>query len=187
MLRYLGSPHAHGLGGRLKVDFTHDKSVSNRVLAQIGRQIHHLSYKQWHTVITGDLGLRVELQPAGHILGSAYLEFDAKHNKDTPRAIFSSDHADILVIESTYGDRNPENRKNRCQRLKAACEHVVGNKGTLLIPVLRNGCTQEPVNEPEQISALTANALPLPASPGTTSTSSSTRRWQRIAPQATRN
>lgn len=151
----------------LKVGLTRDKSLINRFLTRIRKQIHPLPYKQWHTVIAGDPSLRVKLQPAGHILGSAYVEFDAKQGKDTQRVVFSGDlgapyapllpapkapdHADILVMESTYGDRNHESRKERRQRLQAACEHAFGNKGTLLIPAFSIGRTQELLYELEEI------------------------------------
>lgn len=59
--------------------------------------------------------------------------------------------ADILVIESTYGDRVHESRKDRRQRLQALCEHAFGNGGTLLIPAFSIGRTQELLFELEAI------------------------------------
>jgi metallo-beta-lactamase family protein len=59
--------------------------------------------------------------------------------------------ADILVIESTYGDRLHESRKDRRQRLQAICEHAFGNRGTLLITAFSIGCTQELLYELEEI------------------------------------
>ncbi len=45
------------------------------------------------------------------------------------------------MIESTYGDRLRESRKDRRQRLQAICEHAFGNRGTLLIPAFSIGRT----------------------------------------------
>ena len=76
--------------------------------------------------------IKIKLQRAGHILGSAYVEIDIKSNtqaKSSHRVVFSGDlgapyapllptpkspyRADTLVIESTYGDKNHANRRNR--------------------------------------------------------------------------
>ena len=166
----------------LKVGFTQDKALIGRVLAQIRRQIVAVPYRNWHSLWPVDVSqpqkpaLRVRLQPAGHILGSAYLEFEVtrataagKPARAGERAVvvFSGDlgapytpllpaplppaRADILVIESTYGDRVHEGRKDRRQRLLAICEHAFANRGTLLIPAFSIGRTQELLYELEEI------------------------------------
>lgn len=167
----------------LKVGFTQDSALIGRVLAQIRRQIVAVPYRQWHSLWPADVSqpykpaLRVRLQPAGHILGSAYLELEvtrgassaAKPAQPAEKAVvvFSGDlgapytpllpapqapaRADILVIESTYGDRVHESRKDRRQRLQAICEHAFGNRGTLLIPAFSIGRTQELLYELEEI------------------------------------
>ncbi len=187
----------------LKVGVTRNQALIDRALTRIRKQIQPLPYKHWHTLIPGDPSLRVKLQPAGHILGSAYVEFDLKRGKDKQRIVFSGDlgapytpllpapkspeRADMLVMESTYGDRTHESRRQRRQRLQAVCEHAFGNKGTVLIPAFSIGRTQELLYELEEISTATAGAPPHPASNGTTSTSSSTHPWRRTSPPATRS
>lgn len=163
----------------LKVGFTRDQALIRRVLGVLRRQIVPLPYKRWHTLIDGTPGLRVRLQPAGHILGSAYVELDARldegagsgrpgrHGAVTERVVFSGDlgapytpllpsprapmAADVVVLESTYGDRTHESRRTRRQRLQAMCEHAFGNRGTLLIPAFSIGRTQELLYELEAI------------------------------------
>lgn len=168
----------------LKVGFTRDKTLIGRVLGVLRRQIVPLAYKRWHTLIDGTPGLRVRLQPAGHILGSAYVELDARlangagpgqpgrpgrsgQRAATSRVVFSGDlgapytpllpsprapmAADVVVLESTYGDRIHESRRTRRQRLQALCEHAFGNGGTLLIPAFSIGRTQELLYELEEI------------------------------------
>ncbi|MBU1666089.1 MAG: MBL fold metallo-hydrolase [Gammaproteobacteria bacterium] len=151
----------------LKVGFTRNQTLIDRFLAQIRKQIIPLPYKQWHTVIPGAPGMRAKLSPAGHILGSAYVELEAAHGKDKQRVIFSGDlgapytpllpapqspyGADIVVLESTYGDRAHESRKDRRKRLQTLCEHAFGNKGTVLIPAFSIGRTQELLYELEEI------------------------------------
>jgi metallo-beta-lactamase family protein len=151
----------------LKVGVTRNQALIDRALTRIRKQIQPLPYKHWHTLIPGDPSLRVKLQPAGHILGSAYVEFDLKRGKDKQRIVFSGDlgapytpllpapkspeRADMLVMESTYGDRTHESRRQRRQRLQAVCEHAFGNKGTVLIPAFSIGRTQELLYELEEI------------------------------------
>jgi len=60
---------------------------------------------------------------------------------------------DDLVIESTYGDRLHEDRKQRRLRLKAIIEKCLRNKGTVLIPAFSIGRTQELLYELEGILA----------------------------------
>jgi metallo-beta-lactamase family protein len=162
----------------LKVGFTRDQALIKRVVAQLQKQIIPLPFKAWFALRKPDAaqpqrpGVRLRLQPAGHILGSAYLEIEvskpgSKVPDDKAVVVFSGDlgapytpllpspksptRADILVIESTYGDRLHESRKNRRQRLQAICEHAFGNGGTLLIPAFSIGRTQELLYELEDI------------------------------------
>jgi metallo-beta-lactamase family protein len=151
----------------VKVGFTRDERIIAGFIAKLREQIVPLPYKQWQTVIAGSPGLRVRLQPAGHILGSAYVEMEASAGSETQRIVFSGDlgapytpllpapqapmQADIVVMESTYGDRVHEARKTRRQRLQALCEHAFGNRGTLLIPAFSIGRTQELLYELEEI------------------------------------
>jgi len=152
----------------LEIGFTHERHLISRVLAQLRQMIVPLPYKLWHTVFAGPCALRLRLQPAGHILGSAYVEVDATEpGQPLRRVVFSGDlgapytpllpaptaplAADVVVIESTYGDRIHEPRKDRRQRLQALCEHAFGNGGTVLIPAFSIGRTQELLCELEDI------------------------------------
>ena len=151
----------------LKVGFTRDESLIRRFLGEIRKQLVPLSYQAWHTVIDGPTRLRVKLAPAGHILGSAYVQVNLESGADKERVVFSGDlgapytpllpaprapyGADALVLESTYGDRRHPNRKDRRQRLQALVERALANKGSLLIPAFSIGRTQELLYELEEI------------------------------------
>lgn len=154
----------------LKVGFTRDRLLIDRFLARVGRQLVPLDYDEWHTVLsTGNGDTRVRLQRAGHILGSAYVEFDVPLAKSerSRRIVFSGDlgaphapllpsprsprRADIVVIESTYGDRIHEDRRQRKKRLKQAIERAVADGGTVLVPAFSIGRTQELLYELEDI------------------------------------
>ena len=60
--------------------------------------------------------------------------------------------ADILVLESTYGDRQHENRATRRQRLEAAIERALKKQGSVLIPAFSIGRTQELLYELEEFA-----------------------------------
>ncbi len=151
----------------LKVGFTRDESLIRRFMDEIRKQLVPLPYQAWHTVIDGSTRLRVKLAPAGHILGSAYVQIALESGKAKERVVFSGDlgapytpllpaprapyGADTLVLESTYGDRRHPNRKDRRQRLQALVERTLANKGSLLIPAFSIGRTQELLYELEEI------------------------------------
>lgn len=139
-----------------KLGISRDRTLVEQYLNKIAERIIALPYNEWFTLIDMPVQMtRIRLQRAGHILGSAYVEIDAN---DT-RIVFSGDlgaphtpilpapqspeRADVLVLESTYGDRNHEDRATRKQRLKAAIDRALNNNGTVLIPAFSIGRTQE--------------------------------------------
>ncbi len=150
----------------LKIGFTRDRQLIDRVLGVIRSRLVPVPYGQWHPVFDeDDCSLSVRLQRAGHILGSAYVECDAREGDVEERIVFSGDlgaphapllpapqspeRADRLVIESTYGDKNHEDRETRRYRLKAVLEHALEDGGTVLVPAFSIGRTQELLYEIE--------------------------------------
>ncbi|MCY1291662.1 Ribonuclease [compost metagenome] len=122
--------------------------------------------KAWFTLHdTQSLVCRIRLQRAGHIFDSAYLEVDLHYPQsgEKKRMVFSGDlgaphapllpapkppyRADILVIESTYG----EGRCTRRQRLERVVEQALADNGTVLIPAFSIGRTQGQLYELEDI------------------------------------
>tara|TARA_B100000745_G_scaffold98011_1_gene62353 strand:+ start:21247 stop:22611 length:1365 start_codon:yes stop_codon:yes gene_type:complete len=111
----------------------------------------NLDYHQEITV--GDF--RVRLREAGHILGSALIEF-VYNDK---RILFSGDlgnsptpllkdtesfkGTDYLVLESVYGDRNHEDRDTRKYILEDVIEETMKKGGALMIPAFSLERTQE--------------------------------------------
>ncbi|PTB95375.1 MBL fold hydrolase [Marinobacter sp. B9-2] len=152
----------------LKIGFTRDRHLIERVLGLIRSRLVPVPYGQWHSVFAeDDCSLSVRLQRAGHILGSAYVECDARVWDVEERIVFSGDlgapHApllpapqspertDRLVIESTYGDKDHEDRETRRYRLKAVLEHALEDGGTVLVPAFSIGRTQELLYEIESL------------------------------------
>jgi len=156
----------------LKVGFTRDPELIEQFVERVQAQLQPVDYRHWVELVNEPgLKLSVRLQRAGHILGSAYVEV-ATAVRPTPRGrltrhrtVFSGDlgaphspllpspkspyRADTLVIESTYGNRTHENRKQRKQRLKQAIDQALRNGGTVLVPAFSIGRTQELLYELE--------------------------------------
>lgn len=153
-----------------KLGISRDQTKIERYIAQIEKRIIALPYQNWFTLFDSEeLIARVRLQRAGHILGSAYVEIDLNYpqQNQSKRVVFSGDlgaphapflappqapeRADILVLESTYGDRLHEDRQSRRQRLEAVIEQALQDQGTVLIPAFSIGRTQELLYELEEI------------------------------------
>ncbi|MGA6100261.1 MBL fold metallo-hydrolase RNA specificity domain-containing protein [Stutzerimonas marianensis] len=165
-----------------KLGVSRDQKQVERYIKLIEQRIIALPYKTWFTLQkSAELICRVRLQRAGHILGSAYVEFDLQYPQtgEKKRVVFSGDlgaphapllpapkpphRADILVIESTYGDRNHEDRRTRRQRLARVIEQALEDNGTVLIPAFSIGRTQELLYELEEIIHRAQAKSPLPS------------------------
>ncbi len=154
----------------LKVGVTRNRRLIEQVVDKLQRQMRPLNYGTWQQLETTNGGgaAAVKLKPAGHILGSAYVEFkletDGSGRRDK-RIVFSGDlgapyapllpapkspyRADVLVLESTYGDKCHGARRTRYRQLKAVVENALRDRGTVLVPAFSIGRTQELLYEIE--------------------------------------
>ncbi|KQQ56910.1 MBL fold metallo-hydrolase [Pseudomonas sp. Leaf127] len=168
----------------LKQGRAHDSQQTKRVLETIRRKIVALPFERWFTMVdTPLLQCRLRLQRAGHILGSAYVEFDLQYPESghDARIVFSGDlgachtpilrrprspeRADILVLESTYGDRLHADRTQRQARLEQVIDQALKNGGSVLLPAFSIGRTQELLYELEDILRRKALLSPAAAQP----------------------
>ena len=94
-------------------------------------------------------GVKVCFHDAGHILGSAMVEVIAQDGRDTRNIIFSGDigqfdkpilndpslfkHADYVVMESTYGNRDHDGVRDVDEELGRVVSDTVGAGGNVLI------------------------------------------------------
>ncbi len=151
----------------LEMGFTRDRRLIGRFLGLLEQNLIPVPYGRWSAIPNSGVSLR--LQPAGHILGSAYVEFDVSLDDQAARrgkrVVFSGDlgapytpllpapkppsRADVLVLESTYGDRRHEGRRARRERLQMVVERCLDNRGVVLIPAFSIGRTQELLYELE--------------------------------------
>ncbi len=106
-------------------------------------------------------GVQLTFYDAGHILGSAIvvLEIEDQATKQSRRLVFSGDlgrsnrpiladptpieSADILLIESTYGDREHENDDQVDEQLTRIINDTVRRSGKVIVPAFAVGRTQE--------------------------------------------
>ncbi len=147
----------------VKIGFSRNKYLVNKFINKIKDLIVPVSFKGWFNVSLSVGAVNIKFKPAGHILGSAYVECDANGS----RYIFSGDlgapyapllpaprspyKCDVLVLESTYGDHCHEGRKDRRQLLKKIMSRALKNRGVILIPAFSIGRTQELLYEIEEL------------------------------------
>ena len=108
--------------------------------------------------------VRFRLHDAGHIFGSSFVELSVEGK----RLVFSGDlgnrnapivrdtqalpeNVDILLVESTYGDRLHESHAKRKHIIKEAVETAVKRGGVVMIPAFSLERTQELIYELKQI------------------------------------
>ncbi|MBK1650557.1 MBL fold metallo-hydrolase RNA specificity domain-containing protein [Rhabdochromatium marinum] len=156
----------------LEIGVTRNRALIRQVLEVVRERTIALPFGDWYPI---NDQVRIRLQRAGHILGSAYVECDlgpadapnAPHTSSTERVVFSGDlgapntpllpgptapeRADVLVLESTYGDRQHQDRSSRIEHLRSAIEHALADGGTVLIPAFSIGRTQELLYELDEL------------------------------------
>jgi len=104
-------------------------------------------------------GVGVEFWDAGHILGSALTIFEFRSSGRTLRLGMTGDlgrcqrpilrdpdvppGVDVLVLESTYGDRRHPPEEETVQALQETVTRTLGRGGRLIVPSFAVGRTQE--------------------------------------------
>jgi metallo-beta-lactamase family protein len=115
-------------------------------------QVQPLAYDARTTILPG---IELNLLDAGHILGSAIVELWA----DGKKLVFSGDlgpngtpilrdptpisEADLVLMESTYGDRNHKDRAETIIELGGILDAAWRDGGNVVIPAFAVGRTQE--------------------------------------------
>jgi metallo-beta-lactamase family protein len=104
-------------------------------------------------------GLTLRFHDAGHILGSAIVELNYQDGKKSRRLGFSGDlgyrdapvmnasakihEADVVLMESTYGDRLHRPFEETIEELAGVFEVARAGQGNILIPAFTVGRTQD--------------------------------------------
>lgn len=104
--------------------------------------------------------LRFRLRDAGHILGAAIVEAWIDDTGRERKLVFSGDlgqparplvrdpvtveHADVLLVEATYGDRLHKRLEDTREELVEVIENTIGKRrGNVIVPAFAIGRTQE--------------------------------------------
>jgi metallo-beta-lactamase family protein len=104
-------------------------------------------------------GIAVSFHEAGHILGSAIVRLRIKDNDKIKTLVFSGDlgnpksplmrdpailtEADVLLLESTYGDRDHKPLENTLDELRETLAEAAESGGNVIIPAFAVGRTQD--------------------------------------------
>jgi metallo-beta-lactamase family protein len=123
---------------------------------QVFRCFKPVKYNEWLNIADG---IKTQFVEAGHIIGSACIELVIDQNGGRRHLVFSGDlgqwdvpimrnpaqidYADIVFMESTYGNRNHRSMTETVQEFEDLIQNAVENKGKILIPSFAVGRTQE--------------------------------------------
>ena len=115
-----------------------------------------LDYDERREVVPG---VEIALRNAGHILGAAIVELELRENGREFRLVFSGDlgydaaplmqsptpieRADLVVMESTYGNRNHRPFAATLDELRGIFAGAAAGGGNILIPAFAVGRTQD--------------------------------------------
>lgn len=131
---------------------------THRDVADTLRQVRPMAYGTVREIVEG---VRVRLTDAGHILGSAIVELWGKVDSQMQarKLVFSGDlgmraapilrdpamveDADLVLMESTYGDRPHRGRGETVTELGEILRDAWESGGNVLIPAFAVGRTQE--------------------------------------------
>ena len=117
-----------------------------------------MQYVEYHRTVEVAPGIQARFFEAGHILGSASLELLVQDGGRTRRMVFSGDlgpnnapilrdpellnSAEIVVMESTYGDRDHKPLEETEREFEEIVKAAVAEGGKILVPVFAVGRTQ---------------------------------------------
>lgn len=104
-------------------------------------------------------GITARMRESGHILGSASIELTVKEDGKKKVVVFSGDigpddmaiikdpmpfdKADLVFMESTYGDHNHRSLDETLLEGKSIIEKAIAEKGKILVPSFAVGRTQQ--------------------------------------------
>ncbi len=103
--------------------------------------------------------IKISFRDAGHILGSSIVELWLSDGGQERKLVFSGDlgnncapllsdpetirEADVLLLESTYGDRNHRPLDDTLDEFREVIESASGSGGNILVPAFAVGRTQD--------------------------------------------
>jgi metallo-beta-lactamase family protein len=123
---------------------------------KVCKQFQSINYNEWLRVAPG---VEAQFVEAGHIIGSACIEAVVDVDGGKRKLVFSGDlgqwnapivrdparldRADIVFMESTYGDRQHQSLKDTISEFEGLIISAVQKKGKILIPTFAVGRAQQ--------------------------------------------
>jgi metallo-beta-lactamase family protein len=123
---------------------------------QVMEQFSTLGYRERREILPG---ITLQFTDAGHILGASIVELWLEEQGVKRKLVFSGDlghrgapvmpdpgkiaAADLLLMESTYGDRLHRGHAETLEELKAVFESARAGGGNIVIPAFAVGRTQD--------------------------------------------
>jgi metallo-beta-lactamase family protein len=115
-----------------------------------------IAYSEENEILAG---ITVSFHEAGHILGSSIVRLRIKDHDEVKTLVFSGDlgnpnspllrdptvltEADVLLLESTYGDRDHKPLENTLDELRETLAEAAESGGNVIIPAFAVGRTQD--------------------------------------------
>ena len=138
--------------GKAEIELTYTmENVETALTLRVG-----LAYGLCRTIVDG---VKICFRDAGHILGSSIVEVFVSEEGVEKKLVFSGDlgnscaallrdpevieNADVVLLESTYGDRNHRPMDETLEEFETIIEEVSNNGGNILMPSFAVGRTQE--------------------------------------------
>jgi metallo-beta-lactamase family protein len=128
-------------------------------LADVATALARLRAHDYDTRFELYPGISVRLQDAGHILGAAIVEVWVDEGSGERKLVFSGDlgpdqapimrdatpiaDADLVMMESTYGDRLHRPRDQTIEEIADVLESARASRGNVIIPAFAVGRSQE--------------------------------------------
>lgn len=128
-------------------------------IADVEQTITQFKPVDYETALNVTDGVVATFHDAGHILGSAIIELALTDGAEQMTVVFSGDlgrdhtpilrdptpitHADYVLVESTYGNREHAPQEEATNELVQAISEVSSDAGVLLVPSFAVGRTQE--------------------------------------------
>jgi len=119
-------------------------------------QVEVIAYDSPHEVLPG---VTVRVREAGHILGSSSVELWVTEDGTRRKLVFSGDlgqydtpilqdpyrfvSADLVLMESTYGDRRHRGREDTARELGTILAQAARDGGNVIVPAFAIGRSQE--------------------------------------------
>jgi metallo-beta-lactamase family protein len=129
------------------------------VESDVEQTMRQVKAARYDTELNVTDGVTAIFHDAGHIIGSAIIELRLTDGDRTTTIVFSGDlgrdtspilrdptrlsHADYVLVESTYGDREHAPQEEAVNELVSAIGEVANDRGGLLVPAVAIGRTQE--------------------------------------------